>query len=440
MVYYDENTEQLKISLEIICASEKVTSKILQKNLLKFFCLVGINYRQGKKLSISLHASRKIRKEISILKKSLRADSPNREFLSICSSLLDELDNCQKISLTGYQNLLLAASSILRQRRHFANLSELKLFPHIIHIETQAICNAKCSFCDYELLKRKGIIMDDETINKIFNDLSRIPKEHQFTIQPYKISEPFLEKRLPKIIEKSLAFHPSSFVSIISNGSYIPDESIHKIFALLQQSDPLNRDSLYADRFSITFSLNESNPLEYKKLMRLNQEITLKNLEKIHNNYEYINKPFRITLSRVSTSAQGDQDFLRFCKEKFPLFSPGLAKMNDWSGSNLFSSKKLESQNSPNQSISIQPCRRWFDLSITATGEIALCCMDSGMESYGLGNVKDDDCLKLYQKKCNQFIPSSQQRKDSPNPCKSCNYFQGNDLEESLQKLSQIIK
>ena len=46
-------------------------------------------------------------------------------------------------------------------------------FPAIVHLETQANCNASCNFCPYPSLERKGTRMSDELIAKVAVALSR---------------------------------------------------------------------------------------------------------------------------------------------------------------------------------------------------------------------------------------------------------------------------
>lgn len=40
-------------------------------------------------------------------------------------------------------------------------------------------------------------------------------------------------------------------------------------------------------------------------------------------------------------------------------------------------------------------CQRWFDLSITATGRVALCCMD-GRAEHCIGDINNSHALEIY--------------------------------------------
>ena len=149
------------------------------------------------------------------------------------TELLEEINREQYISRTTYIHFGIAASQVLKYKPNINIPDIAKIYPKMIHIETQAICNAKCTFCDYPSLIRKGDRMSDEMIEKIINDLSVIPENHMFVIEPYKISEPFLEKRLPSLVKLFLTFHKLSKVHIISNGNYIPEGSLQEILSLL---------------------------------------------------------------------------------------------------------------------------------------------------------------------------------------------------------------
>lgn len=300
-------------------------------------------------------------------------------------------------------------------------LTNSMLYPRIIHIETFAACNAKCSFCDYKDMQRKGEKMPDEIINKIFNELSIIPSSHSFQIQPYKVSEPFLDERLPEVIKKALECNPSSSVSLISNGNFMPDRIINHIFKLSNRypcaTDPKR------PRIFLTISLNEVDKESYEELMKMNVEKTINNLKKLHDLYSRVDPCLSIYVSRVSTDARKDKIFMSFVKREFPLFKHKLAKMNDWAGTNSFASSCNNEDSLPLSSYRNLYCNRWFDLSITATGRLSLCCMDSGVVDYELGNVKVDNCIELYRQKIQRYIGPSYKRKDSPAPCSDCTYF-----------------
>jgi sulfatase maturation enzyme AslB (radical SAM superfamily) len=65
-------------------------------------------------------------------------------------------------------------------------------YPMLIGLETLARCNAKCHFCPYPGMERKGERMSDELIAKVLNDLTDIPADLPFRINFTRVNEPFL--------------------------------------------------------------------------------------------------------------------------------------------------------------------------------------------------------------------------------------------------------
>ena len=68
-------------------------------------------------------------------------------------------------------------------------------------------------------------------------------------------------------------------------------------------------------------------------------------------------------------------------------------------------------------------CFRWYELSIMASGKVALCCMD-GEGKHVIGDVRTQSVLEIYNspgyRKMRQFTFS---RKAAAAPCDTCVYF-----------------
>ena len=302
-----------------------------------------------------------------------------------------------------------------------------KFYPKQIHIETQSRCNAKCTFCEYTNLSRKGIEMPMSLIDKILEELSVIPSNHSITISPYKVSEPFLDRRLPLICSKIINSHPGAVVTIVSNGNYAPKETFQEIF---NNPKLFTRDSF--SKIRITFSLNTCDESEYESLMGLKFRKTIDNLNWIHSYFRALEVKPNIRLSRVSTSPGGDKNFIQYCSKNFPDFKLKLLKLNDWAGENPLLRTYLQNSNLEGANFfGGFPCHRWQDLSISSTGEVSLCCMDSGESSLLLGSVAENNCLDLYRAKVARFVPQTERRVHSESPCSSCTYYQGSSLRKA---------
>ena len=123
-------------------------------------------------------------------------------------------------------------------------------YPEDIHLETLAVCNAACTFCPYPTIDRQGERMDDELIEKIIDDLQEIPPDVRFNIKPYKVSDPFIEKRLIAIIIRINEKLPNATLLLISNVTRMAAKSTN----CLRKSK--NVDSL---RISLNAHLTDKN-------------------------------------------------------------------------------------------------------------------------------------------------------------------------------------
>ena len=314
------------------------------------------------------------------------------------------------------------------------DLKYYTIFPKAVHLETQAICNAKCSFCPYTDLTRKGERMSLDNIFKIIQDLKAIPVEHSWYISPYKVNEPFLDDRLDTILAMIL-FNLSCNIKIISNGNYMPDSALNSLIKL---------DKRNPGRLNLTISLNTADPDSYKKLMKMSLDKTIRNLDKLHELSEMnpsstlLNS---IRLSSVATSSLLQKQFTDFVKTRYPRFKALNLHMNEW----IADRESYKSHSLTNRAILSSPCLRWSDLSITSTGDIALCCMDADA-TYNLGNAINTNALDLYQRKVQNFLENGKfldRRINAPRemPCSNCNYFQGGtDLYQDLHGLMLEIK
>jgi hypothetical protein len=123
--------------------------------------------------------------------------------------------------------------------------------------------------------------------------------------------------------------------------------------------------------------------------------------------------PVRVT--RVSQGKNSDRVFRAWIKQNFPAFAPLILPRNDWIGQIQFDGEP--------PIVPDVPCHRWFDLSITATGVVAMCCMD-GEARYPKGDVREQHALDIYNQKflrdLRRNLPS---RRATGGPCDQCTYL-----------------
>ncbi len=430
----EEKTNFNSLAYKLITSS--FPEKIRLDALVDLITMLG-NITRGTIIINNLIISKLI-KSTCYLRDSFERSRQEKELLNIGEAIFLEIRDHQCLSFTTKSNLKIALTVLKGIKVNFTVKKQDLLYPRIVMIETQAICNAKCSFCDYKELERKGIKMSSENLNSILNQLSKIPENHSFTVQPYRVSEPFLDKRLISICHRIFAMHPKAKVSIISNGSYIPNTLTKELSDLCRKEYFFERKFQKSlPRLVLSFSLNESDPVKYKELMKLDFHRTCSNLDRLHEMFTSNQLPFPIKLTRVSTDPSEDKNFMEFCRRRYPYFKAFLLKLNDWTGSNKFSQNVKNFSATPLSAYQKLPCQRWFDLSILATGKVALCCMDSGVCNFNLGDAFKENMLDIYRRKMNSYIPNTLKRGSSIDPCKGCTYSGPMSQGEHLLKTNR---
>ena len=269
--------------------------------------------------------------------------------------------------------------------------------PFEVSIETLAMCNARCTFCPYTTLDRKGVRMDTDLIIRLLLEMSHF--EQPFFFSPFKVNEPLLDDRLFYILQTFERTCPFGRIRLFTNGSTL---TRHNVMAI----------SLFDRIEHLWISLNSCNAKDYEKIMGLNFENTCKKLDFLHKE-----KDAGLFAHPVVVSAVADDrpdvnfDFREFVLDRWPLFQATIIKRDGWLGYVEPSDPRIPFRN----------CSRWFELSVMATGKVALCCMD-GTGEFFIGDVHTHTLLEIYN---NRFWQKHRDRgvtRQQFSPCNRCTY------------------
>jgi MoaA/NifB/PqqE/SkfB family radical SAM enzyme len=265
--------------------------------------------------------------------------------------------------------------------------------PKEVSLETFAKCNAACSFCPYPTLSRIGTKMDDALIDRLLGEMESwtVP----FALSPFKVNEPLLDKRVLSICEEFNRRVPVGLLRMFSNGSTLTDANVDRMIGLKRL-------------VHLWVSLNDHRPAEYEALMKLPFDRTAANLDRLHARSDF---PHNVVLSAVG---RPNDDFLRYCADRWPKFEAIVFKRDAWLGFTWAQETEVPDD----------PCARWWELSIMADGTVSHCCMD-GTGEYPIGSVKTDSMLSVYN---NPFWRERRERLtsrrtlDDRSPCARCTY------------------
>ena len=273
-------------------------------------------------------------------------------------------------------------------------------YPPVVHLETYAKCNASCGFCPYETLDRLGTRMPDALISKVINDLTDIPASVPFIIAPQKVNEPFLDKRIFAVFAEIAAKLPNANRVINTNAAALSDGNIAKLAKVTNVA-------------RMWISLNEHRPGYYEALMKLPLAHTIQRLDAIHVAKLDGRLSFPIQVGRVGDGTSADGEFQDWVRNRYSHFQPDLLSRGDWAGQT-----PLETETP----MAIG-CQRWFDLSITATGQVALCCMD-GHAAHPIGDITDTHALDIYNGPGYRALRErGDSRLDLGAPCDTCSFY-----------------
>jgi hypothetical protein len=167
---------------------------------------------------------------------------------------------------------------------------------------------------------------------------------------------------------------PNAVLCLFSNRSAFTDRNLGRLASI--------RNVGY-----LIIPLNEFEAEPYFELMKMPLARTLDRLELLHDFATAGNFPHPVTINRVMDGTATDTRFLEWGKQTFPAFRTTLSLRKDWNGQ---VNERTTFQTAPKL-----PCRRWFDLSIMATGSTTMCCMD-GKGEWEIGDANDQHIIEIY--------------------------------------------
>lgn len=272
-------------------------------------------------------------------------------------------------------------------------------FPRHVHLETMARCNAACDFCPSSVLKRSGARMSDDLIDKVLTDLEDMPRDLSFQVSPYKVNEPFLDVRIFDVLDDIARRLPQASIALTSNASALTDKKIARL---------AGRPTL-GDLF---ISFNDHRPEVYQQVMQLPYARTLERLDALHAAVASGSLDLRVTISRVGDGSPVDDAFRIWVAGRWSAFKVLVMQRGSWIGQ----------VDTPIGAVPDVGCQRWFELSITATGEVAHCCMD-GQSAWPIGDVRTTHALEIYNEPGYRALRELAISRRGVQPCGTCTFY-----------------
>ena len=311
-------------------------------------------------------------------------------------------------------------------------------YPRLVQAETLAACTAKCSFCPYETLSRKGEKMPWSLLEKLAHEFEDFPVDFEFFFMPFKVSDPFLDDRLPDIASLVLNSHPLVKLSLTTNGFFMPQQKIDELLSVSRA---------HPGRISISISLNTVNPEEYKDLMKLDFNRTIENLDRIRDRRsEFVSNGINeVSVTRISTDHVGDVRFRSFSDDYLEssssqdFFKFEIHNLNGWINHDA---GEYSTKNSDASVASLFPCDEWQRISLLPNGDLSLCCMSHEASEDGL-NFYNHTLKEMHAAKIQKYVPLDRKgqkilgRKYSASPCTNCDFNKRSPVNKAFDLLVQ---
>jgi len=240
-------------------------------------------------------------------------------------------------------------------------------------IETSSFCNANCTFCPNSKIKRQKNNMSMEIFNKM---IERIKEEkitpHQFNLAG--TGEPLIDKNIFEKVRLLRKNFPKTILFFPTNLGLATAE--------------IRKKMVESELDNISVSLNANTAEDYKKIMRLDFETTINNLEALIELRNNTKSKLKINLKVAANPINQDsiKDFIKRWENKVD--SIGISWIHSWAGA--------VSNGAKPKRIVRYPCRVLFEqIVIQSNGNVPLCCVDYEGFVVG-GNVMTHKILDAY--------------------------------------------
>jgi hypothetical protein len=279
----------------------------------------------------------------------------------------------------------------LRRLMVLAGRDRAPRLPEIVQIEATNICNAKCTFCPRDDMKRRQGIMDMALFTKIVDECAGLGISH---IRMHNYGEAFVDKRLPEKIgyAKSRGIPE---VGVITNGSLLGPEVAQAVIeagldAINISLDAAGRDTFESTRLGLKYDKVIAN---VEGLVRLRRELGRTRPKLI------------LSFVRQDNSAE-EQAFIDHWSAVADKIH--VTELHNWAGT-------LRRRADVNF-----PCyRQWLTFTVLWDGRVSLCCADLDGHVV-LGDLNTQTIAEIWNGDAYRRVRREQLESGGPAICRNC--------------------
>jgi hypothetical protein len=279
----------------------------------------------------------------------------------------------------------------LRRLLLLAGRDRAPRLPEIVQIEATNICNAKCTFCPRDDMKRRQGIMDMALFTRIVDQCASLGIGH---VRMHNYGEAFVDKKLPEKIAyaKSKGIRE---VGVITNGSLLgPDVAKAVVEAGLDainiSLDAAGRETFESTRLGLKYDKVIAN---VEGLVRIRRELGRRRPKLI------------LSFVRQENSAE-EQAFIDHWSAVADKIH--ITELHNWAGT----LKRRADVNFP--------CyRQWLTFTVLWDGRVSLCCADLDGQVV-LGDLATQSIADVWNSDAYRRVRREQLESGGPAICRNC--------------------
>jgi sulfatase maturation enzyme AslB (radical SAM superfamily) len=289
------------------------------------------------------------------------------------------------------ESLLKSNAKPLRRLLLLAGRDRAPRLPEIVQIEATNICNAKCTFCPRDDMRRRQGIMDMALFTKIVDECAGLGIGH---VRMHNYGEAFVDRRLPE----KIAYAKSKGVpevGVITNGSLLgPDVAKAVIEAGLDainiSLDAAGKETFEATRLGLKYDKVIAN---VESLVRVRRELGRTRPKLI------------LSFVRQDNSAE-EQAFIDHWSAVADKIH--VTELHNWAGT----LKRRAEVNFP--------CyRQWLTFTVLWDGRVSLCCADLDGHVV-LGDLNTQAIADIWNGDAYRRVRREQLERGGPAICRNC--------------------
>ena len=262
------------------------------------------------------------------------------------------------------------------------------LFPTVIDVEiVRGLCNARCIMCSIESPKvRPGIVMTNQRFEQILDSFE--PYAAQITqVNLVGMGEPLLDPQVCSKVRISKRILPLARVAIITNAALL--------------SPQLCRNILEARCDDIILSIDSTRKDVYERI-----RIPLKFEKTLENVHHFIKERNKGSFKTRVMVRMIEQELNRGEWQEYVVYWQQYCNPIIGDMILLFPVHKWPKEETEAEAIHLV-CPYVFErMSITANGEVQLCCVDIGADFYPIGSLFDQDPISVFNGKFFSMVRS----------------------------------